>query len=152
MHLLTIAESYEKELKKLRSWISSRGEQYKKEGIGSPNSFFGIKIRKIEFYDIIFPKEWKERFLSDLKGFMKSGDRRFYKITNNFFIKKMLEKMKVQPFSIEDYEKIKGSNSSERGNPHCWAYIYPLGILEDQYYNGSERFNGVSVPIGREMI
>jgi len=133
MHLFLLLEAYPEELTKWIDWIRSR-----KYDIASRQAQWGVKVREFKFLDLVFPEEWKDELLKDIRLNFKSDDR-FALIQNNIFAKKMMKKVGIEPVDLEALKNTPVKVSSEWGKEKqqfCGGYTYPIGFLPDGHFDG----------------
>lgn len=137
-----MSETYPDQYQKFLEWIQSR-----KYDIPSIHSQWGVKVREFRFFDLVFPREWKNRLMKDLNRFVKN-DRRVRKIKKNWATRYAMKKANIEPvYANEAIKDIGKSTTREAGNPQFWTYLYYMGLLRD-----SKAKDHRELPDGAELI
>lgn len=133
MHLIAVVEGNANQIDSIIKWIG--GRRYPDVATSTNPRF---EAREMRLVNIVFPKEWKDSLMRDLR-FVFKGDRRHISVqnslTNNFFVKKLLKKLEFQPVDLDKHNAITKPFTSDMlkhgGNIPREFYCYPVGFLED---------------------
>lgn len=131
-HLIMLGDSYSNFHQCFRAFMDRRArESYK--------SKFGVKLREIKLYDLIYDSRDEEQLFEDLKAFEynrvygKEGNKIIKilnKILNRFFKIKLVNLNNVKPTQFAE-----GERSMQPYGEEWFMYVKVLGKMEDVFDN-----------------
>ena len=132
-HLLMLADTYMNFHHCFRIFMDKRGQKYKNP--------WGLKLREIKLYDIIYGEEDEEQLLKDIKHFeYERGCNKQANFIVKWLRKVFFRKLKMEHIDMDKYKPTEFTKEDKHIVPYSdwFCYTKVIGKVKDEYIDGQE--------------